>query len=821
MLARLVPELARLTGTPAAAGDPSADRYLLQSAAAELLGRLEPAAAAAARRRRPPLGRRRDAAPAPPARARRRPEARLLVARGLPRPRRGDRARARGHARRPRRASTASTRLSLGRLSDEEVGAFIRASTDAEAPGELAVGDRRAHRRHAAAALRALARPARERRRRGVGRRRAARRGRSPSCAAPSGSATSCGSASRASPPRRPRRSSSPPSPGRGSSCASSPRPPGSTAARSPPPSSEAIRDGLVEELPEPAPAVPLHARARPPRRLRPDHRHPPRRAAPPRRRGARARPRGRPGPRPARARPPLHARRARRGRRARRRLQPARGRRGDRGRGLRRGAPRGSRRALELGIADPRERARVQVELALPPQRDGPDRRRPRRCWPRASTPRPASRSEASRRARSSSASAHRLGDPGARSRRDAERSRRRAIETFEQLGDARGLADGRAVARHRAHAPGPRGRGLRRARARARARRGLRRPGHAPAGRRDALRTSLCHGPTPVAEAIRRCEELLRVEPATTACSRRSIDALPRRAPARWPAASTRRASTSGRAASSSTSSNQRPPSWVYRWAAARGEGARRRPRRRRAGARRRAWQRFRDVGDDAIDERAMQRRLPARAPLLRRRPLGRRRASASPTAATCPLPSPPARAVLRLAVEARLAAHRGRLAEALALARRAVELAERDRHPEPQGPRLAGARRGAARGGATAEADAAVAEALRLYEAKGNVAAAASAAGARRRRPILRQLPEAPFAGATAGAARTKWRARGGGRRRLPPAAVARARRTTTATPALPARDARATSRSSSGLYGSRWARGAVAPGGCVQM
>ena len=53
------------------------------------------------------------------------------------------------------------TRLTLGNLSDDEVGAFIRASTDAEATARARGGDRRADRRDAAPALRALARAAR------------------------------------------------------------------------------------------------------------------------------------------------------------------------------------------------------------------------------------------------------------------------------------------------------------------------------------------------------------------------------------------------------------------------------------------------------------------------------------------------------------------------------------------------------------------------------------------------------------------------------------------------------------------------------------
>jgi DNA-binding SARP family transcriptional activator len=82
----------------------------------------------------------------------------------------------------------------------------------------------------------------------------------------------------------------------------------------------------------------------------------------------------------------------------------------------------------------------------------------------------------------------------------------------------------------------------------------------------------------------------------------------------------------------------------------------------------------------------------------------------------------------AVTRQALEARLAAHRGRLAEAVTLAQRAVD-GTKSWEPTNAKARiwLALAEvRGAC--GDTAEADAAVATALELYERKGNIAAAA---------------------------------------------------------------------------------------------
>jgi tetratricopeptide (TPR) repeat protein len=79
-------------------------------------------------------------------------------------------------------------------------------------------------------------------------------------------------------------------------------------------------------------------------------------------------------------------------------------------------------------------------------------------------------------------------------------------------------------------------------------------------------------------------------------------------------------------------------------------------------------------------------------------------------------------------RFAARGRLAAQRGELAEALELARQAVEVADRSDRPNVRARvwlALAEVTRAA---GLTAEADTAVATALALYEQKGNVAAAA---------------------------------------------------------------------------------------------
>jgi hypothetical protein len=145
---------------------------------------------------------------------------------------------------------------------------------------------------------------------------------------------------------------------------------------------------------------------------------------------------------------------------------------------------------------------------------------------------------------------------------------------------------------------------------------------------------------------------------------------------------------------------------------------------------------WQSFLDFGEQTVDERAM-----GSAHQLAYYYCDHGRWD---DAAECllygrdtPVVCPTSTAVYRFAVEARLAAHEGRAADALALAlaERAVACAEPS---DNLGLRarawlaLAEVRR--ARGEAAA-ADAAVEESIRLYEAKGNVAAVARLATARR--------------------------------------------------------------------------------------
>jgi tetratricopeptide (TPR) repeat protein len=81
----------------------------------------------------------------------------------------------------------------------------------------------------------------------------------------------------------------------------------------------------------------------------------------------------------------------------------------------------------------------------------------------------------------------------------------------------------------------------------------------------------------------------------------------------------------------------------------------------------------------------------------------------------------------AVLALAARARIAAHRGRVDSALDLGRRAVELAERSDETNRRARAWLALAEVHRERNETSDADAAVATALRLYEAKGNVRAA----------------------------------------------------------------------------------------------
>ena len=338
------------------------------------------------------------------------------------------------------------TRLALGSLSAEEVGAFVRASTDAEASRRARVGDRRAHRRHAAAALRALARPARERRASrstdaSVTLVAAARRAARPA----SGSATSS----------RQRLSRLAPETAAMLELAAVTGPRfelrvlAEAAGLDQAPLAARRGGGPERDRRGAARAgarLPLHARARPPRGLRPD---PARRAAPSstsasaRRSSASTPPTRRAScpSSPTTSRSPLPSQASSAPStttcaRPRRRIAAA---------AYDEAAARLST-ALELGIADPRERARVQVELAYLLDETG------RSCGGRGD-------------ADASLEAATGLGERGLAARALVQRrisrltadpavdpeemrrpSRRRRSRRSGQLGDERGLAVGRA---------------------------------------------------------------------------------------------------------------------------------------------------------------------------------------------------------------------------------------------------------------------------------------------------------------------------------------------------------------------------------------
>jgi len=81
----------------------------------------------------------------------------------------------------------------------------------------------------------------------------------------------------------------------------------------------------------------------------------------------------------------------------------------------------------------------------------------------------------------------------------------------------------------------------------------------------------------------------------------------------------------------------------------------------------------------------------------------------------------------AILGLAARARIAAHRGELTAAVELGRRAVQLAETGDHISLCARTWLALAEVHRKRGETSEADSAVAAALRLYDAKGNVTAA----------------------------------------------------------------------------------------------
>jgi tetratricopeptide (TPR) repeat protein len=379
---------------------------------------------------------------------------------------------------------------------------------------------------------------------------------------------------------------------------------------------------------------------------------------------------------------------------------------------------------ALALGIDDPRERARVQLELGylLHQLRRG-------------------SAAEASLAASLDAATGLeergiaaralvqrmflRLADPEL----DLDEMRRvceAAIETLGQIGDY----SGRALARRNLSIALTRqGRS---AEAQAVLEDALADASDDQAMRREVIGTlvnTLSINPTPVSDAILRCEKLLR-----SSRGDRVLEAVITRFLALLSAMAGRFDESREQVRRSSVVLDELSyltASWVYRVTA----GHAKELSGDHAGAEleyRAARQGFDELGDAPIDERAIQ----AVTYLAHLYCDGGRWDDAERClafGADVPLALPTGTALRRLGARARLAAHRGDFAEAVALARTAVESAEPiDCLNAKAGTWvvLAEVHRAA---GAEADADAALGEAIRIYEAKGNVAAAAAARAA----------------------------------------------------------------------------------------
>jgi DNA-binding SARP family transcriptional activator len=381
---------------------------------------------------------------------------------------------------------------------------------------------------------------------------------------------------------------------------------------------------------------------------------------------------------------------------------------------------------ALVLGVDDPRERVRLQVELGKALFETG----RSGESEALLATARDAAGELAERglaeRALVQQAKVRLSADPGVGSA-DVVPVAVRAIETFEALGDMRGLAEaedlfGEALVREgrRAESLAVRERALAHARA----------AGAAGVLRDIVLRfgNGLCDGPTPVPEAIGRLEELMSanrddrvLEAALVQCRSFALAMAGHFDESR----AQLRVSIAVLDESGETNFSLAPTRWTVADAdVLMGDGA---------GAEREllaVYLQFRDARGDATDSRALQ--AAARLALLYC-DQGRWREAADYLAYGKAVDgSPPVYGkhytYFRLAARARVAAHRGESSEALALGEAAVEAVERTDRPNHKARiwlALAEVERAA---GNNADADAAVQEALALFEQKGNVAAAA---------------------------------------------------------------------------------------------
>jgi tetratricopeptide (TPR) repeat protein len=314
-----------------------------------------------------------------------------------------------------------------------------------------------------------------------------------------------------------------------------------------------------------------------------------------------------------------------------------------------------------------------------------------------------------------------HRTGDPSL----DGEellRVTEAAAETLSKLGDVRHLAAARAylgIALQRL------GRRVESVRVLELALVDAEAAGDGATRRRvvNVLCSSMVASPIPVPDAIRRCEELIAASGGD-----RVLEAAVERALARLLAMAGRPEEALELLRKSGPildGLESQASHWVHRWAAA--------ETRELAGDRDGAeqellamWQSYREFGHHAVDQRAMQ---AAYALAVHYCDHGRWDEAEECIAfgADVPVPCPTTPAAFRPAVQARLAARAGRQAEAETLARRALDCVSQTDDLNLQARvwvAVAEVRRAA---GDQDGSDTAIAEALRRYEAKGNVAAA----------------------------------------------------------------------------------------------
>ena len=237
-------------------------------------------------------------------------------------------------------------------------------------------------------------------------------------------------------------------------------------------------------------------------------------------------------------------------------------------------------------------------------------------------------------------------------------------------------------------------------------------------------SLANDLPRGPIPVGEALEWCDRSTRAV-RRRSCARRRRSRAIAASCSRWQDGSTRRAQCDRRAGPILDEAGVESLSWGSLGSASYTklltgdrEGAQRAiarrsgtPTRSRTG-RRRAWR--------SAPHSSSRTSTATRA-------AGRRPSSASPRTGTFAARTPPG-----CSAEARIAAHHGRIEEALELAHRAVERVEGSDLLNDRAIRrlsLAEVQRAA---GLDAQADATVEEAIRLFEQKGNVAAIALVRG-----------------------------------------------------------------------------------------